>query len=100
MTKRLKRAEAVFPNLWSDGYMKNSHSDISYNCISFAVGDITRIWDGYGIKPGTYWPTTPGGSLLRLIEALVTAGFETCTDAIPEHGYEKVALYENRMGWS
>jgi len=73
--------------------VKYSPNDIGYNCIAYAAGDLWRIWDGYGDDPGTHWPAAPGGLLSHLIGAYAAVGFEECHDAMPEIGYEKVALY-------
>jgi hypothetical protein len=69
--------------------------------VAYAANDLTRKWDsGMLLLPGYYWP--PGAMRGAGIEALVSAfevlGYEICSGADLEEGYEKVALYVNQFG--
>lgn len=93
--------EAEFPNLRRSGCVVTSESDPRYNCVAYAAGDLTRKWDsGMMQLPGYYWP--PGAQRGSGIEALVSAfeviGYEMCQGPDLEEGYEKVALYVDRLG--
>lgn len=96
--------ERKFPNLLASGYKVTSDRDPRYNCIAYAADDVTQKWDCSSLPlPGYYWP--PGAhrgdgpeSLRSCFEAI---GYERCTTANPEPGFEKVALYIDSDGfWS
>lgn len=95
MSLRVIRIENMFPNIVADGYEKHSHPDIAYNCIGFAAGDHRRVWDGFGLGDGSFWPTgaTQGVSIVQLVGVFQAEGFEVCPNGNPEGGYEKVVLY-------
>jgi hypothetical protein len=50
--------------------------------------------------PGFYWPpgAIRGQSIDALVSAYETLGYEICSGADLEDGYEKVALYVNQFG--
>jgi hypothetical protein len=96
--------EKVFPGLIDVGYRVTSPKDTGYNCIAYAVGDLTRKWDPAELPtPGYYWP--PGASrdnhpdaLRSMFESL---GYEVCSSGDLEIGFEKVVIYvDNHGAWS
>lgn len=102
LPERLNPAhEAKLPNLRRSGYVVTSECSTRYNWVAYAASDLTRKWDpGMLPLPGYYWP--PGAIRGQGIEALVSAfeaiGYEICSRADLEDGYEKVALYMNQFG--
>lgn len=89
--------ERHFPNLRTDGFSITSPRDATYNCIAWAAHDTERWW----------WPTSPyfwpesvprEESIDAFIRAYATIGFVPCENAVPEAGYEKVAIYADTGG--
>ena len=97
--------KAMFSGLIDDPTFRIS-SDYcpGYNCIAFAAGDTTQVWEpmsSTAMTPaGTYWP--PGVVAFSTINAHVAAfnaiGYEVCDSADFEEGYEKVAIYATTDG--
>lgn len=85
--------EGWFPNLAGSGYEIIGEATDQYNCIAWALG-ITSPWWGYQ-NPGDYWPPSlPRNSRIEtLVQLFAAQGFSLCGDALPEPGYEKVALF-------
>jgi hypothetical protein len=85
-----------FPNLKKLGFRKTSEPD-SYNCIAYAIGDLTRFWWPGEYLPSSvdYWPPDiPNEATLdAFTHAFATVGYVRCEDGGPEPGHEKVALY-------
>src|SRR5579863_3620314 len=84
----------LFPALQGECAVTSSDSE-NYSCIAWAAGDVTRWWwpiDGY-------WPQ--GVERRRTVECFVAAfrtlGYEPCEDDAVELGYEKVAIYADRL---
>ena len=90
MTRRRRHLERIFPDLLAAGYETHSHQSMLYNCIAYAAGDTDNIW-----SPDFYWPdgAWPDVEYPCLVDAYEMIGFEICSGAAPEAGYEKVALY-------
>jgi hypothetical protein len=97
MSDRLEHLERLFPNLASVGYFLTSEQSDEYNCVAWAVGDTTRVWQGH--RTTGYWP--PGATEGFTIEALVSAfeqeGFAVCAGGDLETGFEKVALCADKQ---
>ncbi len=90
---RVERIEKTFPAALSLRYGKTSSESSDYNCIAWAAGDTTRVW-----QPVLgYWPpgVNPGLDISDLIAMFAGEGYEECAERGPdvEVGFEKVALY-------
>ena len=75
-------------------YVLTSPEDPRYNCVAFAVGDVSQFW--YDIKiNGYYWPT--GARSADTIEGWVDVfeihGYRETTDRSLESEFEKIAIY-------
>lgn len=83
--------EHHLPQLCGRTYSLTSPKSKGYNCIAWAAGDNGRWW---WPSPVGYWPV---GNVAETIEAFVeafgTLGYQPCTSASLELGYDKVALY-------
>ncbi len=85
------QADHDFPRLKPENHRITSPAAIEYNCIAWAAGDTENWW-----QPGDFWPmelADPEYSIDALEAAFKALGFEPCDDALPEPGFEKVALY-------
>jgi hypothetical protein len=90
----LQEIESTFPVLVDTDYSEQSDETDVYNCIAFALGDLSHWWwprRGYGI----YWPpgfplSDSADVLIRIFEA---HGYSVCDGPNHEIGYEKVAIY-------
>ena len=83
----------VFPNLAKSDAKKKSSETANYNCIAWAANETRRRW--WPRASGYYWPANirDDDSLEAFVEAFATLGYEPCTEAHQEPGYEKVAVY-------
>jgi len=93
--------EAKLPNLRKSGYVVTSDRSPRYNCVAYAAGDLTQKWDCTMLPlPGYYWPpdATRGQGIDALVSVFATLGYEICSGAALEAGYEKVALYVSQFG--
>jgi hypothetical protein len=83
-----------FPNLKDSDFIQTSDASEEYNCISYAVGDTSRRWDPDDMHQ-YYWPANAprNDTMLALVMAMQTVGFEPCLDFSAEDGFEKIALY-------
>ncbi|HZL34052.1 MAG TPA: hypothetical protein VFC78_02005 [Tepidisphaeraceae bacterium] len=107
--KARQQIDAWFPALAAQGYRITSSADVSYNCISWAVGETNRRWD---IAPGYYWPIKPRARAAQsLIFAFESVGFKILRELdsdtasnlaaiTPEPGIEKVAIYVIGKNWT
>jgi hypothetical protein len=93
--------EQLCPGLQGSTYDVKSPRDPSYNCIAFAVGDLSQYWDvieglpkGVRVK-GYYWPDgVPGpDTLIGWIKVFEVHGYRETGDSSLELEYEKVAIY-------
>lgn len=93
--------EYYFPKLSGGGYSIQSPEDPNYNCVAFAVGNPTRMWQ-WMPRPtgGFYWP--PGidgdGSIDDWMKVFTIHGYRPCENGKFEKGLEKVALYLDADG--
>jgi hypothetical protein len=80
-------------------YKITSPKDPTYNCIAFAVGDISQFWDQINLK-GYYWP--PGAGSIETIAGWISIfeihGYRETDDQSLEIEYEKVAIYASENG--
>jgi hypothetical protein len=87
--------EASFPRLLPENHRLASPPTLDYNCIAWAAGDTENWW-----QPGVHWPTAVPANeygLGVLEEAFRAMGYEPCDDARLEAGFEKVALYGDKV---
>jgi hypothetical protein len=73
----------------------SSCPDLAYNCIAYAAGDTAKWWwPPPFMRPFQYWPTgTRGATVPNFQNAFEGLGYEVCTNAVPQQGVEKVAIY-------
>src|SRR5438034_2166906 len=98
MTERLEHLERRFPSLSSIGYKPKSAQSLDYNCVAYAAGDETRVWQPSPV--GGYWPPEAdrGFGIEHLVSAFEQEGFMLCDGDALEPGFERVALYANDQG--
>jgi|SRR6185436_5170595 hypothetical protein len=92
---------ADFPGLNDKNCLVTSKATKSYNCIAWAaIGSAEAPW-WWPIPDYYYWP--PGvpreETLVSFVQAFETIGYISCQNGTLESGFEKVALYANRMPW-
>src|SRR6266705_4307778 len=91
---RDRELEEDFPGLVDSLYEIKSPRDPTYNCIAFAVVDLTHFWYDTHTR-GYYWP--PGVPSADTIEGWIKVfsdhGYSETDDASLELEYEKVAIY-------
>ncbi len=85
------------PGLTNSPYDITSPRDPQYNCIAFAVGDLTQFWYDAGVN-GYYWPPqTPSADTLDgWVKVFYDHGYRETEDAALEAEYEKVAIYATK----
>jgi len=84
--------EFAFPFLDGDEPKSIGPADPTFNCVAWAVGDVSRWWWPH---EGRYWPDElPREETLdAIIAALATAGYTNCLTSDVEPGIQKVAVY-------
>jgi hypothetical protein len=86
-----------FPNIKTTTYKTTSSASEEYNCVAWAVGDITRWWSNI---PGYYWPTINRSSLVEsLVDVFAAMGYEICDSTSLEEDFDKVAIYKKAGLW-
>ena len=85
--------ERKFPNLVGTNYRITSPATEAYNCIAWAVGDMSRWW--WPTDPRGYWPVDAPKSLsvFAFVEAFQLCGFEVAKNCNLESGLEKLVIY-------
>jgi hypothetical protein len=85
------------PGLLHASYEITSPRDPQYNCIAFAVGDLTHFWYDAGVN-GYYWPPkTPSADTLEgWVQVFYDHGYRETGDATLEAEFEKVAIYVSK----
>ncbi len=81
----------AFPRLTATNHRPTSPATPDYNCVAWAAGDMLHWW-----QPSVYWPLPVAADdfgIEGLVRAFRQLGFEECSLATPESGWEKVALY-------
>lgn len=86
--------ESLFPGLTGSGYRQTSPSDLTYNCIAWAMGESDRWWWPDPTE-FAYWPA--GVPRVETVEAftamLLQLGFEPNANDSLESDVDKVALF-------
>lgn len=94
MKERDLELDEICPNLKHSPYKKTSEKDPRYNCIAFAVGDLSHFWDDINVN-GYYWP--PGvpnaDTLISWTKIFEIHGYEETDNQGLEPEYEKIAIY-------
>jgi hypothetical protein len=93
------------PKLTSKTCRVTSPVKNSYNCIGWAATGSEAEW--WWPTPLGFWPATgfwPAGvpreeTVAAFLQAFGTVGYAQCKDGKLEDGFEKVALYANKMPW-
>jgi hypothetical protein len=84
-----------FPKLVA--WVKTSEATRRYNCIAWAMGDVTRFWwpQVGSFSSGTYWPHgIPGAeTVAAFLKVFRLVGYRPCANGDLEEGVEKVAIY-------
>jgi hypothetical protein len=86
-----------FPNLISGkGYRRTSPPTFNYNCLAWALNDLTRWWepDPFNLF---YWPVGVKRSydLKNYIQVCKIHGFTICKNGSLEVGFEKLAIFSD-----
>lgn len=91
---------AELPNLTDKNCVVTSPATRSYNCIAWAAtSDVLWWWpDPSNIY---YWPASVPreATVEAFLRAYGTLGYIECKNGKLEAGFEKIALYANRMPW-
>jgi hypothetical protein len=87
--------EEDFPGLIDSEYEVKSETDPQYNCVSFAVGDLTHFWYDDKHANGYYWPPgTPSADTMDgWLKVFSDHGYRETNDVSFEQEFEKVAIY-------
>ena len=91
--------EESFPGLRETDYKETSPIDVSYNCIAWAAGDVSRWWEP-DANNQYYWPFKTSRSYApeAYVAAYASMGFER-TDSIQlENGVERIAIFASPDG--
>lgn len=91
---------AAFPNLTPANHRVIGPADYEFNCIAWACGNVRRWWQP---GPGFYWPVPSAPDDMtaeNLVAALAAVGFVLCPDAVPESGFETIAVYADATGYT
>ncbi len=93
------KIESAFTNLNPGEYRITSPADHRYNCIAWAADDTNNWWEPSRLR-GSYWP--PGVdkeySLESFVHAFVAHEYSACETEEFEIGFEKIAIYADRLG--
>ncbi|MGB8536500.1 MAG: hypothetical protein WCD57_08810 [Acidobacteriaceae bacterium] len=99
MDTRDLELERRCPSLKQSSYKITSPNDPRYNCVAYAVGDLTQFWYDLNVK-GYYWP--PGAGSADTIQGWIRVfeihGYRETEDRTLEPEYEKVAIYASADG--
>ncbi len=96
---RAPELEADFPGLRAAAYEITSPHDPKYNCIAFAVGDLSHFWYDANVR-GYYWPPDePSADTLEgWLRVFAIHGYADTDDDSLEPLFEKVAIYAGSEG--
>lgn len=92
------------PGLRESPYQVASSRDPRYNCIAFAIGDLTHFWDDVRVGTrrvtGYYWPEEAGSAdtVAGWMSIFEIHGYEETEDSSFEPDYEKIAIYADPNG--
>lgn len=84
-----------FP-LASAKHQITSEKDDRYNCVAWALHDEKEWWSHLS---GYKWPAPRSPRIDSLVAVFTALGYERCTSADVEQGWEKVALYQKESIW-
>jgi hypothetical protein len=91
--------EQAFPNLVTRDYQITSPKDTAYNCVAWAVGDMTHFWYSARVK-GYYWP--PGVDSADTLEGwkqvFALHGYSDVESDAFDVKFEKIAIYVDAAG--
>jgi hypothetical protein len=80
-------------------YVLTSPKDPRYNCVAFAVGDLSQFWYDVNVN-GYYWP--PGARSADTIEGWTDVfeihGYRETSDRSLDPDCEKIAIYASADG--
>ncbi len=98
--KAHEEIEEDFPKLNQSNYTITSCTDGHYNCLSWAVGDISNKWDSSLVGKGYYWLPGVGrdDTFDQWAEIFKRHGYEATSSAKHEKGFDKVAIYGDDEG--
>lgn len=83
-----------FPSLKKTGFDITSPRTEEYNCIAWAVGDISKWWWPDKLFQYYWPPNVPRNEFLEsFIEAFENMGYEICEKPDFEEGIEKISIY-------
>lgn len=92
--------EIRFPHLSLGNYRVQSPETENYNCAAWAVGEVEagNWWPQPDLE--YFWPPDAprDGTLEAFVEGYRIYGFEECSTADLEPGFEKIAIYATGMG--
>jgi hypothetical protein len=81
------------PRLTAQNHRISSPQTTDCNCVAWSAGDTEHWW-----QPGVYWPVLAASDeygVEALAQAFEALGYDSCSDGVPEPGFEKVALYSS-----
>lgn len=83
-----------FPNSDISPFEITSPESPAYNCVAWAVGQTETWWEA---EAGFAWlPQVPAENRMSTLKLFFeNFGFSTCFNALPETGFEKIALFSS-----
>lgn len=89
----------LFPRLADDAFAITSPTDVRYNCVAWAAGDVKRWW-WPSEPPFAYWPSgvPREESLAGFIAAFASLGYAVATSGEHERTFEKIAIFASTDG--
>ena len=95
-----KEIRGLFPNIRRTRLDLTSKIDGNYNCAAWAIEDVKRWWEPYGLilptsTPEYHWPDElPHNSKPETyVRFFALNGYELADDDSLEEGYTKIAIY-------
>lgn len=91
----------LFPGLLRGGYRVTSPRNGNYNCVAWAARDSGNWWWPLPLDDRiAFWPSgiAREESLAAFHTALASIGYAECVEEAEEPGFEKIALFANRLG--
>jgi len=92
--------EIDFPALRGKDY-ELSDEDFNYNCLAYAVGDLSSWWEPPK-QAGRYWPAGfPEDTTVQTVESIVAVfGFTVEVDRLSTPEAEAIAIYADGTDWT
>ena len=101
-TGHMSKAEVEidFPALIGKHYHLSAE-DFNYNCLAYAVGDLSNWWEPPK-QAGRYWPDGfPPDTTIRTVESIVAVfGFTVEIDPMSVPDTEAIAIYADGNDWT